>query len=55
MTSVGVLQNDTSEGCDNGNDDDTQLNDLILRVQTENNCSVKELISGEDDIPVCTK
>jgi len=33
--------------------DDTELNDLISRVQAEDSCSIQELISGEDDIPVC--
>jgi len=56
------LQNeiDLFEICDNyGNDtcdndgNDAELNDLILRVQTGRSCSVQELISGEDDIPVC--
>ena len=57
MRSVGVLQSeaDPFEGCDNDGSDDTELNDLILRVQTENSCSVQELIAGEDDIPVCTE
>ena len=32
---------------------DTVLNDVIIREQTENSCSVQELISGEDNILVC--
>ena len=54
LRSLDALRNgeDPFEDCDVLNDD-TELTDLISRVQVENSCSVKELIHGEDIIPVC--
>ena len=54
LRSSDALQNgeDPSEDCDIVNDD-TDLTDLISRVQVENSCSVEELIHGEVVIPVC--
>ena len=43
---------DPFEDCDVVNDD-TELTDLISRVQMENSCSVEELIHGEDVVPMC--
>ena len=44
---------DPFEDCNSDGSNDTELNDLIQRVQSKNSCSVQELISGEDNIPVC--
>ena len=43
---------DPFEDCDIDSDD-TELADLVTRVQVENSCSVKELIHSEDGTPVC--
>ena len=53
LRSLDILNGeDPFEDCDIDNDD-TELADLVSRVQVENSCSVKELIHSEDDIPVC--
>ena len=54
LRSLDTLQNgeDPFEDCDVVNDD-SELTDLISRVQMENSCSVEELIHGEDVVPVC--
>ena len=53
LRSLDILNGDDPfEDCDvDGND--TELADLVSRVQVENSCSVKELIHNEDDTPVC--
>ena len=53
LRSLDILNGDDPfEDCDvDGND--TELADLVSRVQVENNCSVEELIHNEDDTPVC--
>ena len=53
LRSLDILNGeDPFEDCDIDNDD-TELADLVSRVQVKNSCSVKELIHSEDDIPVC--
>ena len=53
LRSLDILNGDDPfEDCDvDGND--TELADLVSRVQVENSCSVEELIHNEDDTPVC--
>ena len=55
LRSLDILNGDDPfEDCDvDGND--TELADLVSRVQVENSCSVEELIHNEDDTPVCGK
>ena len=53
LRSLDILNGeDPFEDCDIDGDD-TELADLVSRMQVENSCSVKELIHREDDIPVC--
>ena len=53
LRSLDILNGeDPFEDC-NIDGDDTELVDLVSRVQVENSCSVKELIHSEDDISVC--